>query len=432
MDILFIHVVQPGDSLWKISRRYGVSVQEISDINELDQFPHLVVGQALVIPTREFSYTVRPGDTLWSISRRFNISINNIAAANSITNQNVLTPGQVLRIPSRSKNFGYIEVNAYIEPSTPQNEREDIRKVGEYLTYLSPFSYRVNADGSLIPIQDDTMISTARGLRVAPLMVITNFAEGTFSTELGRTILTSDTVQQNLIDNVLRTMRAKGYYGLNIDFERLPVELRENYNNFLRKVVTALHRENYIVTTALAPKTSAAQAGAWYEAHDYRAHGEIVDFVIIMTYEWGWSGGPPLPVAPIKNVRAVLDYAVTVIPPKKIMMGMPLYGYDWTLPFVPNGPFAKRVSPQEAIAIAAQFNQEIKYNYTAQAPFINYVDNNGKQHIIWFEDARSVRAKFLLASEMGLRGVSYWLLGLEFPQNWAILDDMFNIVKVIR
>ncbi len=432
MDILFIHVVQPGDSLWKISRRYGVSTQEISDINELDQFPYLVVGQALVIPTREFSYTVRPGDTLWSISRRFNISINNIAAANSITNQNVLTPGQVLRIPSRSKNFGYIEVNAYIEPSTPEKEREDIREVGEYLTYLSPFSYRVTADGTLIPIRDDTMISTARGLRVAPLMVITNFAEGTFSTEIGKAILTSESIQQKLIDNVLSTMRSKGYYGLNIDFERLPREERESYNNFLRKVVAALHRENYVVSTALAPKTSATQVGAWYEAHDYRAHGEIVDFVIIMTYEWGWSGGPPLPVAPIRNVRAVLDYAVSVIPPKKIMMGMPLYGYDWTLPYVPNGPFARRVSPQQAIAIAAQFNQAIKYDYQAQSPFINYTDNNGKAHIIWFEDARSVRAKFLLANEFGLRGVSYWLLGLDFPQNWAVLDDMFNIVKVIR
>ena len=64
-----------------------------------------------------------------------------------------------------------------------------------------------------------------------------------------------------------------------------------------------------LVSTALAPKTSAAQVGAWYEAHDYRAHGEIVDFVIIMTYEWGWSGGPPMAVSPIPQVRQVYEFA---------------------------------------------------------------------------------------------------------------------------
>ncbi len=429
---MFIHVVQPGDSLWKISNRYGVSTQEISDINELSQFPYLVVGQALVIPSRERSYTVRPGDSLWSISRRFNIPVNSIASANSLTPQSVLTPGQVIKIPARAKNFGYIETNAFIEPSTAQTETEQINKVGQYLTYISPFSYQVNADGSLNSIKDDNIISSAKRFRAAPMMVITNFTEGNFSTELGRTILTTDSVQQNLISNVLSTMRSKGYYGIVVDFERLPVELRESYNNFLRKFVTALHKENFVVATALAPKTSATQAGAWYEAHDYRAHGEIVDFVIIMTYEWGWSGGPPLPVAPIGNVRAVLNYAVSVMPAKKIMMGMPLYGYDWTLPYVPNGPFAKRVSPQDAIATAARYNREIGFDHRSQSPFINYVDSVGKSHIIWFEDARSVRAKFLLASEMGLRGVSYWELGPEFPQNWVILDDMFNIVKVIK
>jgi len=89
------------------------------------------------------------------------------------------------------------------------------------------------------------------------------------------------------------------------------------------------------------------------------------------------------------------------------------------------------VSPQQAIALAAKYGVAIQYDPKVQAPFFYYYDENGVRHEVWFEDARSVQAKYLLANSYGLRGVSYWELGQSFPQNWAVLDDMFNIVKVV-
>jgi spore germination protein len=185
-----------------------------------------------------------------------------------------------------------------------------------------------------------------------------------------------------------------------------------------------------LVSTALAPKQSATQVGSWYEGHDYAAHGRIVNFVVIMTYEWGWSGGPPMAVAPIPQVRKVLDYAVTVIPREKILMGAPLYGYDWTLPYIKGGPFAKVVTPKGAIELARREGVAISYDTTAQAPYFRYYDDEGKEHIVWFEDARSMQAKFDLIKEYRLRGISYWVLGREFPQNWALLEDNFMIRKL--
>ena len=85
-----------------------------------------------------------------------------------------------------------------------------------------------------------------------------------------------------------------------------------------------------------------------------KAIGEVVDFVVIMTYEWGYSGGPPMAVSPIGPVRKVLEYAVTEMTPNKIMMGQNLYGYDWTLPYKPGNPFAKALSPQQAIQLAKE------------------------------------------------------------------------------
>lgn len=428
---MVIHVVRSGDTVWALSRRYNVSPERITQVNGLQDIPHLVVGQALVIPSEERTYIVRPGDTLWSIARRYNVSATSLQSYNGITDPARLSVGQVIRIPAQEQRYGYIEVNGYIEPSTPENDRRIIDDVGRFHTYISPFSYRVRADGSLFPLNDTDIIQAARQYRAASLMVITNFAGGTFDSTLAMAILTNTGVQDTLIGNIVRIMQQKGYYGLNIDFERVPPENREDYNAFLRKITARLHQLNYVVSTALAPKLSAEQVGAWYEAHDYPAHGQIVDFVILMTYEWGWSGGPPMAVAPINQVRAVLDYAVSVIPRNKIMMGMPLYGYDWTLPYRPGNPFARRVSPQQAYQRAAQYNASVQYDIPSQSPFINYTDDQGRRHVIWFEDARSAQAKFLLASEMGLRGVSYWVLGSDFPQNWAVLNDMFKIVKVI-
>ena len=64
-------------------------------------------------------------------------------------------------------------------------------------------------------------------------------------------------------------------------------------------------------------------AGSLYEGHDYAAVGAAVDAVLLMTYEWGYTYGPPMAVAPLPNVQAVLDYAVTAILPKKILLGVP-------------------------------------------------------------------------------------------------------------
>jgi spore germination protein len=146
-----------------------------------------------------------------------------------------------------------------------------------------------------------------------------------------------------------------------------------------------------------------------------------------MTYEWGYSGGPAMAVSPIDQVRRVLEYAVTEIPSNKIMMGQNLYGYDWTLPFV-QGSVAKAVSPQQAIQLAASHHVPIQYDTKAQAPFFRYSDA-GKQHEVWFEDARSIQAKFNLIKELNIRGMSYWKLGLAFPQNWLLIVDNFTVTK---
>ncbi len=149
-----IHVVQPGDSVWSIAQRYGADPQRIAELNGLDALPYLVVGQALVIEPQPQVYTVQRGDSLYAIARRFGVTVESIAQANGTKTQTEFSRGCGSISPVQSKQYGYIETNGYIEPSTPQRDA-GIVNMGRFLTYVSPFSYQVREDGSLTPIADE-------------------------------------------------------------------------------------------------------------------------------------------------------------------------------------------------------------------------------------------------------------------------------------
>ncbi|TLS48646.1 LysM peptidoglycan-binding domain-containing protein [Paenibacillus antri] len=425
-----IHVIQPGQSLYGLSQAYGVPVQTIADANELQVDRSLVVGQAVVIPIVGSYHWLQPGESLYSVSRRYGVPIATLASVNQLSPSQTLPVGLRLYIPPRAKRS--VESNAYVEPrgeTVAPALTASAREAAPHLTYLAPFSFRIQRDGSLVAPPLDDFAGIAAAQRVTLMMVVTNLENDQFSAELGRIIMNDQTVQTALLDNIVRTARANGFQDIHFDLEFLRPEDREAYNRFLARASERLHAEGFLMSTALAPKTSATQQGAWYEAHDYAAHGRYADFVVIMTYEWGYSGGPPMAVSPIGPVRRVLEYALTEMPGNKIMMGQNLYGYDWTLPFVPGGEYAKALSPQAAIDLARRMNASIEYDYTAQAPHFNYWDAQGREHEVWFEDARSIQAKFDLIKELGLRGISYWKLGLPFPQNWLLLEDNFTIAK---
>ena len=149
-----------------------------------------------------------------------------------------------------------------------------------------------------------------------------------------------------------------------------------------------------------------------------------------MTYEWGFTFGPPRAVAPLNEVRKVINYAVSAIPRQKIFMGIPNYGYNWTLPYKP-GTAATVVSNPGAVDLAYRVGASISYDPIAQAPYFRYYDKAGIQHEVWFEDARSILAKLSLANEYRLGGLSYWTIGRYFPQNWLVQNSVYNVKKVL-
>lgn len=424
-----IYVVQRGDSLWHIAQKYRVTVEKIARDNGIPDSYRLVVGQALVIATQ--TYVVQRGDSLYKIAQLFQTTPEQLAQLNNIQLTTPLQIGQTLQLPQKQKKT--VETLAFVEPS-----REPlapaliaaINEAGPQLTYVALFSYRAQRDGSLIapPAVNDVMRLT-RQQNAELSLVVSNLEAGAFSAELGRDILQSLAVQQLLIENIIEQVEALQATDVMFDFEHLRSVDRLAYVQFLQQATEQLHEVGVTVSVALAPKTSATQSSEWNIAHDYEAIGRVVDFVMLMTYEWGYSGGPPMAVSPLPEVRQVVEYALSVIPANKIMLGQNLYGYDWTLPFVAGGPFAEALSPQRAIQTALLNNAAIEYDQRSQAPYFRYQAQSGAMHEVWFEDARSIQQKFNLVSELGLRGIGYWKLGLPFPQNWLLIGENFIVRK---
>jgi spore germination protein len=243
---------------------------------------------------------------------------------------------------------------------------------------------------------------------------------------LARVVLNDQTVQEKLLSELLLVMEQKGYQGLDVDFEYVSGDDAAAYAQWIDRLRQALSPLGLPVSVALAPKTSADQPGLLYEGHNYRLLGQAADYVLLMTYEWGYTYGPPMAVAPIQNVRRVVEYALREIPAEKIFLGIPDYGYDWTRPFQ-KGSKATSISNLYAVTLAWQNGAAIRYDEAAQSPWFRYVDAQGREHEVWFEDARSIAAKLSLAQEKGLYGVSVWNLDRPFPQNWLVLNSLYNI-----
>jgi spore germination protein len=427
---MIIHVVQPGETIYSIAKKYNVSPQKIIMDNELTTPNVIVPGQTIVILIPEQVHVVKPLDTLASIAQMYDTTTVELLQNNPfIEYADAIYPGDQITIKNTEPKVGTIFVNGYAYPNI---DRSVLMKTLPYMTYLSLFTYGITESGELIDIEDEEIIRMARNFGVAPLMVLSTLTEeGTFSKELAHTILNSPEIQDKLIENVLQKLKEKQYYGLDIDFEYVLPEDREVFVNFVKKITERLNREGFQVFTALAPKVSSDQKGLLYEAHDYPAIGDASNKVLLMTYEWGYTYGPAMAVAPIDKVREVLDYAINEIDPDKMYMGIPNYGYDFILPFVEGESRADSLSNVEAVNLAAKVGAKIQYDEKSQSPYFIYYDNQGRQHQVWFEDARSIREKLNLFNEYGFEGVGIWNVMKYFPQSWLVLSSLYDIAKVI-
>ena len=375
-------------------------------------------------------YVVKSGDTVDSIAESHGIPVSSVIYNNQLVYPYPLAVGQALLLSSGESSVPWYPawVNGYAYPFIQQDV---LSETIPFLSSLSVFSYGFTAEGDMIPptLDDSFMISAALTAGVRPVLTLTPLGpDGNFNNALITSVVNNPAAKDNLLTNLLATVQVKNFRGVDIDFEYIRPEDRIPFADFVADVRNLLSPYGYHVSVALAPKTSDTQAGLLYEGKDYGLLGEAADSVLLMTYEWGYTYGPPMAVAPLDKVRQVVEYAVTRITPSKIDLGIPNYGYDWTLPFVQGSSRATTVSNQEAVRIAIEAGVPIQFDEVAMSPFFRY-EKSGQQHEVWFEDVRSYREKFSLLPTYGLRGMGYWQIMRFFRPNWLLLENTFQIQK---
>ena len=427
MIILEIHVVKANETIYSIASEYGISTERLISDNGLFGLNSLVTGQSLIILSPSITHTVKIGETIYSVARDYGISASKLVRNNPslIFNPN-LFEGEEITIAFDNQTNRKISTYGFVYPFISP---EILAVQSIYSTSVAIFSYGFNTNGTLITTKDINSLEILKQYNSIPIMVLSSITEeGMFEIEKTSILFNDISVQNTLINNMIYEMREKGFKGIDIDFEFINPEDRDAFSAFVRNVTEKMNAEGFTVNVDLAPKTSAEQRGSLYEGHDYRALGMAANTVMLMTYEWGYTYSPPMAVAPVNKVREVVEYAISEIDNNKIYMGIPNYGYDWTLPYEKGISKAKVIGNEEAIRIAHRYSSTINFDDTAQTPYFTYTDS-GTEHEVWFEDARSIIAKYNIIDEFSLLGGGYWNLMRPFMQNWSYVNSNYDIAK---
>lgn len=375
-------------------------------------------------------HVVKQGDTVDTIAAFYGVSPASVIYDNQLTYPYALAVGQALLIstsPVSAPTYSaYSGGYAY-----PFIEEMVLQETLPFLSYLFIFSYGFTTEGELVPptLDDQFMIQWAYRLGARPILTLTPFGpDGMFNNYLITTMVNDEVVKNRLFQNLLTAMNEKGFQGVDVDFEYILSADRVPFADFVADLQNFLAPYGYTVSVALAPKTSDDQPGLLYEGKDYGLLGNAADWVLLMTYEWGYTYGPPMAVAPLNKVIEVVNYAVTRIDPSKIHLGIPNYGYDWPLPYEKGVTKARTISNTEAVQIAIRAGVPILFDETAMSPYFTYTEN-GIRHEVWFEDVRSLTEKYSLLPSYQLRGISIWQIMKLFRPAFLLFQDMFQIQK---
>ncbi|MEJ8553388.1 glycosyl hydrolase family 18 protein [Tepidibacter sp. Z1-5] len=281
---------------------------------------------------------------------------------------------------------------------------------------IATHNYTTDGNGNIIGLIPNNQITYANDNGISALAMVANNFDG----NIAKTLLENPTNRQNLINNILSQLNANNYKGVNIDLEGVFYYDRSYYTTFIKELYNTLNSQGFTITVSVPAKTSDSPTSPWSGAYDYAELGKYADKVVLMTYDEHYPGGSPGPIASINWVENVINYATSVIPKEKILLGTAAYGYDWSS----NGTKAYSISG--IYNLASTCGSSILWDSTSQCPYFTYTDSNGISHTVWFENDKSISYKLDLVNNYDLSGIAIWRLGLENSDYWTTIKNKLN------
>ncbi len=298
----------------------------------------------------------------------------------------------------------------------------------EALSHIAFFSYEVDtATGGYTTLRgwDTTpIISYAHQRGVKVILTVTNFGSQR-NTEL----LTDTAKQWNLINTLILQLQSRNGDGVNFDFETVPAAQKANMVSFCRRAVKGIKAA--LPTAEISLATPAVN---WSEGWDLGSLAGICDYIIMMGYNYYWSGSATAgPVAPVSgetyNIGRSIneDYLNAGVPSDKLLLGVPWYGYDWPVTSsarkAPTTGTGKSRIYDTALSLAA-IHTRIFDDITG-VPYVSYEDSGWRQ--MWYDDSLSLQIKSNLSKDLHLAGIGIWALSYETgePELWEGLKTAF-------
>ncbi|HJZ45555.1 MAG TPA: glycosyl hydrolase family 18 protein [Roseiflexaceae bacterium] len=327
-------------------------------------------------------------------------------------------------------------IAAWLPDSFDSTNRASFEANADILDEVSPFWYSTNSRGSLqvgTDARDDALVALAHSKNVLVLPTIHNVVHG--NDPVPAILLNADRRSQH-VRNIVEEVLNNDYDGIDIDYEALDSSLRDEYSAFIAELARALHAQGKQLTIAVHAKDCDYCGLGGFQ--DWKALGQAVDRLRIMTYDFSWRGGGPGPVAPLYWVNSVAEYAKSVVDPAKVVIGVQFYGYDWPA----SGGDASAYTWEDFKSIIDTYKPEVNLvetdssGRTVQENKISYSTRQGRR-IAYFATSRSLAAKLELVQRVDLAGIAIWRLGGEDPQNWDVIrgklvEDPFESQRMLN
>jgi spore germination protein YaaH len=297
------------------------------------------------------------------------------------------------------------------------------------MTVLAPQSFKVDPDGV---VRGEIPADLLEAARAANLPVMPLVVNGGFDRSTASALLRSRKNQERAATFMAYLAKRDNYVGWQLDLENIDPADKALYAQFVRRVATKLHASGRLISIAVVPRfsdrypdkrTAEFRTGQWGAPFDFRAIGQVVNFVVLMTYDHHTTGTRPGPVAGYAWLKEALDYAVRRVPRWKLVLGIPFYGREWVE--TAHGTLSRSLPFRDLQPLLERPGVEIQWDERWRAPWFQF-RVGPELHTVWFDNRRSFKEKLDLVRQYRLRGFAAWRLGSEDPEFWTVAAEMFK------
>ncbi len=423
-----VYTVQPGDTIDTIAEKFNFPYMRLVQQNITQPDYNLVVGQNLIITDPEIVYYVQNGDTLESIAQAYGVPMLQLLQNNpQLSDRDYLNTGEEVIISYAKEEE--LEVNGY---AFSYIAIDTLKKTLPFLTYLTIGGYQITAAGGINAPDDAVLVEIARDYGVAPLMMCSTLnAQGMGNYETMHIILSDKKIQKVYINNIVRVLRQRNLAGVNFGCQFILKEDLQQYIDFLAEIKIRLKQEGYIVIITMNPTTYGFDPEGVNDTTYFYQIGQIADRVVLISYQWTYATISLVEQTTVKFLEKYVQYAVTQIPPEKILVGITRVAYDWELPYIENESQVNALTNTSALNLAYDLGVPILFDEETQTPYFYYTFND-REYFVWFKDAKTTISVLDLVYKYQLGGISVWSIMDYGPQTWTIINAFYRTVKLLN